>query len=148
MTDNIRRPVLVAVSSGWLPEIDPTLRETFLASSRVTIASRSATDLPCDILVQSPLAVGLLAWSEPSSVARRRRGVVKYGQVRTILPLLPKWAAPTGRMFKTIIGWSSRQRSGSLTTIRWRCSSGAPWGARVRPLRGQAEAHFSCGGVQ
>jgi hypothetical protein len=36
--------VLVAVSSGWLPEIDRTLRETSLASIRATIASRSPTD--------------------------------------------------------------------------------------------------------
>ena len=42
---SINLPVLVAVSSGWLPEIDRTLRETFLASSRATIASRSPTDL-------------------------------------------------------------------------------------------------------
>jgi hypothetical protein len=44
MTLNIKRPVLVLVSRAWLPEIDRTLRETFLASSRATIASKSPTD--------------------------------------------------------------------------------------------------------
>jgi hypothetical protein len=40
MTANIKRPVAVPVSRGWLPEIDKTLRKTFSASSEATIANR------------------------------------------------------------------------------------------------------------
>jgi hypothetical protein len=36
--------VLVAVSSGWLPETESTRKETSLASNRATIASRTPTD--------------------------------------------------------------------------------------------------------
>ena len=45
MTANISLPIAVPVSSGSAPDIASTLSETFLASSRATISSKSPTDL-------------------------------------------------------------------------------------------------------
>jgi hypothetical protein len=45
MTANINLPVAVSESSGCAPDIASTLNETFLASSRATISSRSPTDV-------------------------------------------------------------------------------------------------------